>query len=90
MAKDKPSLDTEIERIKGDLAFEETGSEEYEHKLRNLVTLYELNRKKKLNVSGDTVVMATVNLLGILLILKHERLNVVSSKALSFVNKLRL
>lgn len=90
MTKDKLSLDPEIERIKGDLAFEDTGSEVYEQKLRQLVTLYELNKKKKLNISGDTIVMATVNLLGILLILKHEQLNVVSSKALGFVSKLRL
>lgn len=90
MAKDKVSLDDEIERVKGDLTFEITGSEKYEKKLENLVTLMELNKSKKFNISGDTVLTASVNLLGILLILNHERLHVVSSKAVGFVSKLRL
>lgn len=90
MKKDKLSLDSEIERITGDLAYEDTGSDEYEQRLRQLVTLHELNKKKKFTVSGDTIVVASVNILGILLVLHYEQLNALSSKAVGFITKLRL
>ena len=90
MKKNKLSLDSEIERITGDLAFEDPGSEGYEQRLRQLVTLHELNKKKKFTVSGDTIVVASVNILGILLVLHYEQLNALSSKAVGFITKLRL
>ena len=40
-------------------------------------------------VSPDTLILVVGNLVGILLILNHERLNVLSSKAVGFVMKLR-
>lgn len=52
-----------------------------------------LNELRKTNssapVSKDVLVGGAVNLAGILLILNHERAHVVTSKALSFVSKLR-
>jgi hypothetical protein len=43
--------------------------------------------KKKSWISPDTVVLAACNLLGILLILNFEKIDVVSSKALGFVTR---
>lgn len=41
-------------------------------------------------VSPDTIVVVAANLLGILLILNHERLDIISTKALGFVIKGRV
>lgn len=41
-------------------------------------------------VDPNLVVSAATNLLGILLILNHERLDIITSKALSFVSKTRV
>ena len=41
-------------------------------------------------ISPDTVAIISANLLGIVLILNHERLNIISSKAMSFVIKGRV
>ena len=91
MAKAPTALDNEIRRIEGDLAFETPGSKEYKKLLAQLETLQNLNEKpKKFEVSGDTLVLAGINLLGIVMILKHENLHVISTKALGFVSKLRL
>lgn len=40
-------------------------------------------------VSSDTLALIAANIAGIVLIIGHERINVVTSKALSFVGKLR-
>lgn len=40
-------------------------------------------------VTPDTVVMAITNILGIAMIIRHENLNVITSKAMSFVPKTR-
>jgi hypothetical protein len=41
-------------------------------------------------VDPNLVVSAATNLLGILLILNHERLDIITSKAISFVSKTRV
>ena len=40
-------------------------------------------------VSGDAILMVSANIVGILLILYFEKENVITSKAFSFVNKLK-
>lgn len=45
--------------------------------------------KKKPKISYETLALIGGNLLGIVMILNHERANVVASKALSFVAKLK-
>lgn len=91
MTKENTPLEEEIERLHKELLYETPSEEKYKQILTNLATLYELNKKKrKFEVSGDTIVLASVNLLGIIIILQHENLNVISSKALGFVSKLRL
>lgn len=47
----------------------------------------EVHARKR--ISPDTMAVIAANLLGILLVLKHERLNIVTSKALGFITKLR-
>ena len=62
-------------------------SDEYAKAADQIVKLYEL--KKKSRISPDALVAATANILGILVIVGHERAHVVTSKALAFVTKLR-
>lgn len=45
------------------------------------------NSQKKQSFSPDAVLAAGVNLLGIVLIMNHERLHVVTTKALGFIVK---
>jgi len=63
---------------------------EYAEIVDQLTKLYALKEDtSKRRVSPDTLAMVAGNLLGIILIVGHERAHVVTSKALSFVLKLR-
>ena len=55
--------------------------------LDKLTNIKDKNTKKR--VSPDTWVASGVNLAGILFIIKHEQFNVIASKALGFVAKMR-
>lgn len=59
-------------------------------KLKDKQEILESLLKPNFQVSSDTIVLAAVNLAGILLILNHERLNIISSKAMSFVSRIRV
>ena len=86
--KEKTMLEKEIEEVLLDMKDMYVDSDEYEVALNHLSTLHEINSKeKKWNVSPDTMAVVAGNLLGIMLILKHEELNVITSKAMSFVIK---
>lgn len=86
--KEKTMLEKEIEAVLLDMKDMYVDSDEYEVALNHLSTLHEINSKeKKWNVSPDTMAVVAGNLLGIVLILKHEELNVITSKAMSFVIK---
>lgn len=41
-------------------------------------------------ISPDTIALVSANLLGILLILNHERLDIISTRALGFISKIRV
>lgn len=54
-----------------------------------LVELHTIQHAKHRTVSADTWATIAANLAGILIIVKHEEANVIASKALGFVQKLR-
>ena len=86
--KEKTMLEKEIEAVLLDMKDMYVDSDEYEVALNHLSTLHEIKSKeKKWNVSPDTMAIVAGNLLGIILILKHEELNVITSKAMNFVIK---
>ena len=86
--KEKTMLEKEIEAVLLDMKDMDLNSDEYEIALNHLSTLHEIKSKeKKWNVSPDTMAVVVANLLGIILILKHEELNVITSKAMNFVIK---
>ena len=60
-------------------------SAEYTKALSHLDKLYTLKGDKPDRVRKDTMALIGGNLVGILMILKHERMDIITSKALSFV-----
>lgn len=60
----------------------------FDEAVAKLERLYKLkNSERSSRVSPDTWVTASVSLATVLLIINHERLNVISTKALGFVRK---
>lgn len=68
----------------------EEGTDEYKELLSNLERLERLNKEvHEPLLDADKTVAALVNLVGIFVILKHEQLNVITSKAFSIAMKLK-
>lgn len=86
--KKKTMLEQEIDEVLKEMGTMHTSDDEYVVTLERLERLYKLNEKKEVyRVSPDTLAVVAGNLLGIVMILHHEELNVVTSKALGFVLK---
>lgn len=65
-------------------------TEEYSKMVKQLAELYKIREQSApKRISPDTAAIVAGNLIGIFVIVGHERANVVTSKALSFVMKLR-
>ena len=63
----------------------------YNEKLKRIERLNDLiGEKSKKGISPDTALIVAANLLGIMLIISHERVNVITSKALGFVMRGRV
>jgi hypothetical protein len=81
-------VDNEISRLVLALQDKEVDSEEYGSILERLGKLHKVRQDEKPDrVSSDTIALITANLAGILLVIRHENVNVVTSKALSFILK---
>ena len=86
----KAGLENAIERALQTMANEDPASEAYAQVVSQLETLHKLKTEEsKPRVSAEAVLAAGANLLGILMIVGHERTHIVTSKALGFVLKLR-
>lgn len=81
----KSKLDLEIDNLVTELNECDPYSEQYPKLLRNLDELMKIKKNEKRSISPDTMLVVGGNLLGILMILRHEQLNVITSKALGFV-----
>lgn len=83
-------LDKAIERVLAEMEKSQTDSIEYSEMADQLVKLHGLKvNSTKSRISRDTLATIFANLVGIVVILHYERVDVVASKALSFVQKLR-
>lgn len=67
----------------------EIGSDDYNKILEDVVKLHKMKEEETSSVSKDTLAIIGANLLGILLIIKHENVNVITSKAMNLVMKPR-
>lgn len=84
------ALEQAIDGLFQELSLRQSDSEEYSTMVDQLTKLYklkEINAPKPL--SPDTLAIVVGNLVGIVLIVGHERMHLITSKALNFVLRLR-
>ena len=87
----KRTITDEIDRLVKELEGMKPETPEYEAKVKQIRVLCEARSLKPDRLlNTDMLITAGVNILGILLILNFEKLNVVSSKAIGFVMKGRM
>jgi hypothetical protein len=83
-------LEKQITRVLEDMLAQDPASKEYGILMERLQTLHQMaDKNRPSRVSPDTAILSATNLLGIFLIIRHEYVNVVTSKALNYVPKLR-
>lgn len=88
VSEDDKKLDAAIDRVLHEMENTNGDSEEYSRLTDQLSKLYKIKREDpKDRVSKDTLAVVAGNLLGIVVIVNHERLNVITTKALNFVLK---
>jgi hypothetical protein len=86
---EKSGLDKVIDKLIADIANEPYSSEDYADMVDHLSELYKIKETEiPRRVSPDTMATVIGNLIGIILIVGHERAHVVTTKALSFIRKL--
>lgn len=86
--KPKSKLDQAIDDALFTLLSHHPTSDEYATIVERVAKLHKLKEiESPQRVSPDTLLTVGANLAGIMMIIHHERLNVVTSKALSFVMK---
>lgn len=86
--KSNTYVDGEISRIILAMQDEEVHSQKYNALLEQLSKLQKIRQEEKPDrASMNTMLTVGANLLGIALIIKHEDVNVITSKALSFIVK---
>jgi hypothetical protein len=89
-SQSKSKLDEAIEQALTELNGYESHEDGYKHIIDILEKLYKLKAQDTPErMSKDTLAMVVGNLLGIIVIVGHERAHVVTSKALNFVLKSR-
>jgi hypothetical protein len=84
-----PQLDDAIESVLFAMTGHAPDSKEYAAMTTQLKKLYKLKAEKPKQVSPDTWVLVGGNILAVLMIVGHERANVVTSKAFSLIKTLK-
>ena len=84
----KPKLDALIDDVLSEMAQLSPSSDEY---LKLLDVLKELDklRPKPWHPTADTTLQAAAHILGMVMIVRHEQFNIVTTKALGFVPRVR-
>lgn len=88
-AKSPTLLETQIDKALQELDNHEVVSEEYAVVLERVSKLHKMKEDETSRVSKDTILVTTANLLGIMMIIRHEHVNVITSRAMSLVQKLK-
>jgi hypothetical protein len=86
------TIDDEITRLLEEIAHIKVEDKAYNEALDNLSVLTKANGQNKTTsiLSADSVLMAVTSILGTLLVLNHENLHVITSKAFSSIVKPRM
>lgn len=86
----KTKLEEALDRAYTKLESLEIDSKEYRDTLDHIAKLHKMKEDEKPDsVSKDTMALIVTNLLGIFMIIHHERMDIITSKALPFVAKPR-
>ena len=86
--KPNPLLDVAIDDLLEQLPAEEVGSDRYAKIMNELTRLYKFKEMQTPKpVSLDTLILVAGNIVGIILILGHERANVVTAKGVGVVRR---
>jgi preprotein translocase subunit Sec61beta len=89
-AKQPTLVESAMERAFEKLGEQSVDSEQYAKTLDGIVKLHKMREEEKSpQVSPDTVLLVGANLLGILLIIRHEHVNVITSRAMGTLIKPR-
>lgn len=89
--KEKSPLDQLIAKAARELMLTQTNSTEFKAGVDQLAKLHVMRETESRNrVSPDVTATIIANLAGILLIISHERINVINSKAMGLLAHLRL
>lgn len=87
---EKQNLDTLIDNLTATMAQTEESSDEYSQMADQLEKLHKTKNLKKGNrISAEALLAAGANLAGIILIIHHEQVGVITTKALGFVQKVK-
>lgn len=89
-SKERQMLDEEIEAVLEELNNMAVNDDEYEQYLNAYTRLVETRDKQKRKLLSKENAPIIANLVGIAMILYHEKANVITSKALGFVTKGRV
>jgi len=85
-----PGLQKEIDHLLQDMSNVATLTDEYARMVKHLTKLYAIkNEKFKTRVSSDVKFTVLGNLAAVMMIVGHERANVITSKALNFIKMAR-
>jgi hypothetical protein len=88
--REPTELELEVDRGIRELKNHPIGSEDYVRALDSIVKLHKMKEEEKPKfVSRDTLVLVGANLLGIMMIIRHEHMNVITSRAMNMVIKPR-
>lgn len=83
-------IDLELERAVRELKNHPIGSEEYNKTLEVIIKLHRMRSEETSDpVSKDTVALIAANLLGIVMVIRHEHVNVIVSRAMGMVMRPR-
>lgn len=89
-AKAQTRLDAAIDKALIELESKDVVSTEYATILERVETLYAIRKTDKSDrVSADNLATISANLVGIILVIRHEHVNVITSRAMGLVTKLR-
>jgi len=84
LRREKSRVETEVDRKIEDFAFKAQTPEELAEVIKLMKGRNEASTKAH-SVKPDTWVLASTNILGLILVLNYEKLSVISGKAIGFV-----
>jgi hypothetical protein len=86
--KPKSRLEVAIDDVLDEMAHHHTTTQEYGQLLERLTALHKL-REKPQRPSPDVIIQSATYILGVALVLRHEEFNIITTKALGFLPRIR-